>query len=154
MYQKILVPVDLNEKGFSDQAVDVAVWHAKTNGAELHLLNVVPGVHMPMISSYFPQEAADKLKQEVEEKLKAFAERHVGDATDYRLHVAEGRPYTTILEYCRQLGADLIVMPSHKRSKVDRVLLGSVASKVVEHSPVDVLVIKPKKFQDKVKMLS
>jgi len=35
-------------------------------------------------------------------------------------------------------------MPSHKRSKVNKALLGSVASKVVENSPVSVLVVKPK----------
>ncbi|MGI3026988.1 universal stress protein, partial [Vibrio cholerae] len=37
----------------------------------------------------------------------------------------------------------LIVMPSHKRSRIDKVMLGSVASKVVEHSPINVLVVKP-----------
>ncbi|MCU8500973.1 universal stress protein, partial [Vibrio vulnificus] len=54
-----------------------------------------------------------------------------------------GKPYATILEYAEKLGADLIIMPSHKRSKIDKVVLGSVASKVVENSPINVLVVKP-----------
>lgn len=42
MYKHILVPVDLNEQGFADKAVQLAVWHAKHSNAEIHLLNVLP----------------------------------------------------------------------------------------------------------------
>ncbi|MDF5673211.1 universal stress protein, partial [Vibrio parahaemolyticus] len=35
------------------------------------------------------------------------------------------------------------IMPSHKRSKINKVMLGSVASKVVEYSPINVMVVKP-----------
>ncbi|WP_162364912.1 universal stress protein, partial [Enterococcus faecium] len=61
----------------------------------------------------------------------------------YKRHIAEGKPYATILDYAERLGADLIVMPSHKRSRIDKVMLGSVASKVVENSPINVMVVKP-----------
>lgn len=143
MYKHILVPVDLNEKGFGDKALQQAIWHAKQANATLHLLNVLPGIHMSMVATYFPKDAAAKMKQDVRAQLTAFAEQHIGDAVPYQLHVAEGKPYSTILDYAKQLRADLIVMPSHKRSKLDKVMLGSVASKVVELSPVHVLVVKP-----------
>jgi nucleotide-binding universal stress UspA family protein len=143
MYKQILVPVDLNEKGFSDKAIKTAVWHAKKAGAVIHLLNVLPGIHMSMVSSYFPKEAALKMKHDVELQLKSFADDYVDDSVVYKTHVAEGKPYTTIIDYAEKLGADLIVMPSHKRSKIDKVVLGSVASKVVHNSPVNVLVVKP-----------
>lgn len=143
MYKHILVPVDLNEKGFSDKAVQHAVWHAKQSNAELHLLNVLPGIHMSMVATYFPKDAAAKMKDDVRAQLKAFAEKYILEDVVYKLHVAEGKPYATILDYAEKLGADLIVMPSHKRSRIDKVMLGSVASKVVEHSPINVLVVKP-----------
>ncbi len=143
MYKQILVPVDLNEKGFCDKAMKTAIWHAQHSNAEVHLLNVLPGVHMSMVASYFPKEAAVEMKKDVEQQLKAFADEYVDSTIVYKTHVAEGKTYATIIDYAEKLGADLIVMPSHKRSKVDKVILGSVASKVVQNSPVNVLIVKP-----------
>lgn len=143
MYKQILVPVDLNDKGFSDKAVEIAVWHAKASNAEIHLLNVLPGIHMSMVATYFPKDAANKMKQDVKSQLQKFASMHINEDVVYKTHVAEGKPYTTILDYANKLGADLIILPSHKRSKVDKVVLGSVASKVVQNSPINVLVVKP-----------
>ncbi|MDE1250602.1 universal stress protein [Vibrio aestuarianus] len=143
MYKHILVPVDLNDKGFADKAVELAVWHARYSNAEIHLLNVLPGIHMSMVATYFPKDAAAKMKNDVKQQLKQFADQHIDDEIIYKLHVAEGKTYATILDYAEKLGADLIVMPSHKRSKIDKVMLGSVASKVVQHSPINVLVVKP-----------
>lgn len=143
MYRQILVPVDLNDKGFSDKAVELAVWHAKNSNAEIHLLNVLPGIHMSMVASYFPKDAANQMKQDVKRQLKEFADKYIDDEVIYKVHVAEGKAYSTILDHAEKLGADLIVMPSHKRSKIDKVVLGSVASKVVQNSPINVLVVKP-----------
>ncbi|GAA5647934.1 MULTISPECIES: universal stress protein [Vibrio] len=143
MFKQILVPVDLNEKGFSDKAVQLAVWHAKHSNAEVHLLTVLPGIHMSMVATYFPKDAAKKMKADVKAQLKQFAEKQIDDEVVYQIHVAEGKAYRTILDYADKLGADLIVMPSHKRSKMDKVMLGSVASKVVQSSPINVLVVKP-----------
>ena len=143
MYKQILVPVDLNDKGFSDKAVELAVWHAKHSNAEIHILNVLPGIHMSMVASYFPEDAANQMKLDVKNQLKEFADKHIDDEVVYKVHVAEGKTYATILDYAEKLGADLIVIPSHKRSKIDKVVLGSVASKVVQNSPINVLVVKP-----------
>ena len=143
MYKHILVPIDLNEKGFADKAVELAVWHAKYSNAKVHLLKVLPGVHMSMVAAYFPKDAAQQMKVDVKKQLSEFAQTHVTDNVDYKTYVAEGKPYSTILKYAAKLNADLIIMPSHKRSKVDKVILGSVASKVVQNSPVNVLVVKP-----------
>ncbi|MGB5444675.1 MAG: universal stress protein [Psychromonas sp.] len=144
MYKNILVPIDLNEKGFADKALEIAVWHAKHANAKLHLLKVLPGVHMSMIAAYFPKDAAQQMKVDVKKQLKEFAVTHITENVSYETYVAEGKPYETILQYAAQLKADLIIMPSHKRSKVDKVILGSVASKVVENSPINVLVVKPR----------
>ena len=143
MYKQILVPVDLNDKGFADKAVEMAVWHAKHSNAELHLLNVLPGIHMSMVSTYFPEGAARQMKEDVLKQLNEFAAKFVDEDIVYKVHVSEGKPYVTILDYAERLGADLIVMPSHKRSKIDKVMLGSVANKVVENSPINVMVVKP-----------
>ncbi|USD64968.1 universal stress protein [Vibrio sp. SCSIO 43136] len=143
MYKNILVPVDLNEKGFADKAVEMAVWQAKQSGAKLHLLNVLPGIHMSMVATYFPRDAAQKMKQDVVDQLEQFRVSHVPADVKTQCYVAEGKPYATILDYGQKLSADLIVMPSHKRSKIDKVMLGSVAEKVVNNSRINVMVVKP-----------
>jgi len=143
MYKNILVPIDLNEKGFADKALELAVWQAKSSGATLHLLNVLPGIHMSMVANYFPKDAAHQMKVDVKKLLTEFAELHVTADVHYTTHVAEGKPSRVILDHAQKIGADLIVMPSHKRSKVKKVILGSVANKVVQKSPVNVLVVKP-----------
>jgi len=144
MHNNILVPIDLNAKGFSDKALELAVWHAKHSDAKIHLLNVLPGVHMPMVSSYFPKDAAELMKADVKKQLSEFAKAHIPEEIEYTTYVAEGKAYSTILKYAEKLHVDLIVMPSHKRSKVDRVVLGSVATKVVQNSAINVLIVKPK----------
>ena len=143
MHNNILVPIDLNAKGFSDKALELAVWHAKHSDAKMHLLNVLPGVHMPMVSSYFPKDAAELMKADVKQQLSEFAKMYIPEEIEYTICVAEGKAYSTILKYAKKLTADLIIMPSHKRSKVDKVVLGSVAAKVVQNSPINVLVVKP-----------
>ncbi len=143
MYKHILVPVDLNEHGFCDKAVELAVWHAKHTDAQVHLLNVLPGIHMSMVATYVPKEAAKKMKEDVKLQLQKFADNYSDDDVEFKVYVAEGKPYSTILDYANKVNADLIIMPSHKRSRIDKVVLGSVASKVVENSPVNVLVVKP-----------
>ncbi|MEZ8141434.1 universal stress protein [Enterovibrio norvegicus FF-33] len=143
MYKHILVPVDLNDESFADNAVEHAVWLAAQTGATLHLLTALPGIHNSMVASYFPEDAARKMKQDVKLNLKAFAERMVPDGVAYDISVAEGKPYKAIVKTADALSCDLIVMPSHKRSKANKLLIGSVASKVLEQSKVNVLILKP-----------
>lgn len=92
MYKQILVPVDLNDQGFSDKAVEAAVWYATHSNAQLHLLNVLPGMHMSMVASYFPKDAAIKMKQDVEEQLKKFALDNIPDNVLYSVNVSEVSP--------------------------------------------------------------
>ena len=143
MYKHILVPIDLNEEGFSDKAVELAVWHAQHSNAELHLLNVLPGAHMLLVATYFPEDAEHKMKVEMKKQLQKFAETHIPDNVTYKTYVTEGKPSEMILKSADKLHADIIIMPSHKRSMVGKIMLGSVTNKIVQNSPVNILVVKP-----------
>ncbi len=55
----------------------------------------------------------------------------------------EGEPASAILEAAAKWGADLIVVGSHGRSGVDRLLLGSVSDRVVRHAPCSVQIVRP-----------
>lgn len=54
----------------------------------------------------------------------------------------EGAPETEIVEYAKKWGADLIVVGSHDRPLLERLLLGSISQGVVKHAPCSVLVVK------------
>ena len=53
MFKKVLVPVDLGEPAFSQQALALALREVRDNQAELHLVTVVPGYSNPIVAGYF-----------------------------------------------------------------------------------------------------
>ena len=81
--------------------------------------------------------------QDTQQQLKAFADAHIPPEIVHHQCVCEGKIWTTIVEHAVRIGADLIIMPSHQRSTLDHLLLGSVTAKVIENSPINVLIIKP-----------
>jgi nucleotide-binding universal stress UspA family protein len=57
-------------------------------------------------------------------------------------HLKEGHAGNEIVKLAREVGADLIVLGSHGKSNLDRILLGSVSSFVVSHAPVSTMVVR------------
>ncbi|MFO6422318.1 universal stress protein [Motilimonas sp. KMU-193] len=143
MYKNILIPVDLNAVGFCDKAIACAIWHARQNDAQLQLISVLPGMNMPMVASYFPETAITAMANDTRSQLVSFAKQHIPTDIQVSVHVEQGKPYKRILKYAQAKDIDLIIIPSHKRSKLNKAVLGSVAAKVVENANIDVLVIKP-----------
>ena len=58
------------------------------------------------------------------------------------IHVKDRHPAEGIIETAKSKGSDLIVMASHGRRGIKKVLLGSVANEVVSHSPIPVLIVR------------
>jgi nucleotide-binding universal stress UspA family protein len=72
MFREILLPVDLSDPNISERRLTDAVALAKTSGARLHVLAVVPDFGMPMVAGFFPEDferqalaAADKELHEI-----------------------------------------------------------------------------------------
>jgi nucleotide-binding universal stress UspA family protein len=81
---------------------------------------------------------AEELTSRVEREL-----RQAGLATEAQ--VVLGDPREAIVDSARSWGADLLVVGSHGRTGLDKLVMGSVASHVVTHAPCSVLVVKLKK---------
>lgn len=143
MYKTILLPVDLNEEGFSHIAAEHACALAKVSGATIHLLNVLPTSQLPMVSAYFPASVIKEIRKTTQASLQHFAQAHIDENIATELHVTEGKPSKEIIKCAKKYDADLIVMPSHKRAKLELAVIGSVASRVVTAAPMSVLVVKP-----------
>ena len=140
MYDDVLLPTD-GSAGM-DRVIEEAVGLAERHDATLHALYVVNTASL----SNLPLEASmdavsDSLREEGRTAL-AEVERLVDDRVPLESATVEGSPAREIVDDATETGVDLIVMGTHGRSGVDRLLLGSVAERVVRRSPVPVLTVR------------
>ncbi|PSQ03885.1 stress response protein [Halobacteriales archaeon QS_6_71_20] len=141
MYDRILVPTDGSDgvERAVRHAVDLAVRHGATVHA-LYVVNSASYAGMPMESSW---EGIDELLRSDAEDAVSLVEA-VGDDHDVPVETAivDGSPSAEIVRYAEDADCDLVVMGTHGRGGIDRLLLGSVAEKVVRASSVPVLTVR------------
>lgn len=149
--QRILLATD-----FSDCAAparDVALELCTRFQATLYLLHVihelpveVPESGMEMAFPGFLENIGTQ-RQELRRKAAQELNAAIADAWREQHEIVEdsrfGKPAAEIVEYARDNEVDLIVIGSHGRSGLERVLLGSVAESVVRKAPCPVLTIRP-----------
>jgi nucleotide-binding universal stress UspA family protein len=138
---RILVPVD-----FSDGS-NLAVAHARdlalTYGARIDLLHVVEEVLYPSTYGVEPVELpTDEVVANVENALAGLAREEIG-IEHVVVEARVGYAPATIREYADERESDLIVIATHGRSGLDRVLMGSVTENVVRRATQPVFVVKP-----------
>jgi len=135
---KILVPLD------GSALAEAAMWKAVelgTTGTMLVLLRAAEAYRMPGAD---PIQAQINAVHEAEEYLGAVAARAKEAGIDHvETHVWYGPPAAAIIEAAEAEGADLIVMSSHGRSGLGRLILGSVAESVLRGTRTPVLVLRP-----------
>jgi universal stress protein A len=141
--KKILVPVDFS--ACSRKALEYAIPLAEQFGAELTLLHVLPS--SPPVPELGPVDVVgiDDATQELE-ALQASVRTAVPSQSVLRI-VRTGDPQVEIIRVARQRGIDLIVLSTHGRTGLSRVLLGSTAEKVVRHAPCPVLVVRQQEHE-------
>jgi len=141
MYKKIFVPIDLNQPSSWEIALPKAIEIAKAEGSKLILFTVVPDFGMAMVGSFFPKDYAEKAMDHAEYELAAVARNHVPGDLDCTCYVRHGTIYKRIIKSAEELGADLIVLASHRPGTKDY-LLGPNAARVVRHSKQSVFVVR------------
>lgn len=142
MGERILVPVDGSERSTEglEYALErfpdgiVTALHVKPLGTRGDL-NSFSGLTEVVAES----EDVDAAAREVLEEAKRVADEH---GVEIDTATARGRADRVIVTYADKEGFDLIVIGSHGREGVARVLLGSVAERVVRRSPIPVLVYR------------
>jgi len=91
---------------------------------------------------YYPPDYADSVMKESEKSLAVALNRAEKAGVQASGLVKDGNAAEVILDAARGESADLIVMGRRGMSKVERFLMGSVSSSVVDHSKCDVLIVK------------
>jgi nucleotide-binding universal stress UspA family protein len=137
----ILHPTDFSER--SVNAFEVACSLARDSGARLIVLHVL---ERPVIA-YTGVAMAPPAPGPSEEERTALLKRlnqvqppAPAVAVEHRLE--QGDPATGILQVAQEAGCDLIVMGTHGRTGLGRLLLGSVAEQVLRKAPCPVLTVK------------
>ena len=135
--ERILVAVD--GSAFSELAVDQAISLGGICNSEIFVVSVV---------DLFPEQIA--VAPALVEKMSKDVRQHLDDAKEKVdeanmpcetiVHIG-GNPYEFIIQEAKDKEIDLIVMGTHGRSGIKRVLLGSVAQNVIGHAPCPVLVV-------------
>lgn len=141
LYDRILVPTDGSTEG--ERAVAHALDLAAVHGAVLHAVHVVDTASyagMPMEASW--EGVGELLRGDAEEAVAAVEELAAETGIDVETAVVEGSPSREIIRYAEGNGCDLVVMGTHGRGGIDRLLLGSVAEKVVRGAAVPVLTVR------------
>jgi nucleotide-binding universal stress UspA family protein len=140
----ILAPVDFSD--YSKRAVEMARDLAKAFGAKLSLLHVIEPPPYP-IEGYAPAgvEAAlmDELERQATQELAQLLPAAETAGVEVARHVVIGSPYRKIIETAEAERVDFIVMATAGRTGVSRLVMGSVAERVVRTAPCPVLTIRP-----------
>jgi len=140
MGKRILVPVDDSEQARRANALAVELFPEETI-VLLHVINPADaGFNWEAAMPSFPEGWYDQ-QQEHAESLLDDIEAENPDA-DYERVVELGQPAQTIAETIEAEDIDHVVMGSHGRRGVSRLLLGSVAETVVRKSPVPVTIVR------------
>jgi nucleotide-binding universal stress UspA family protein len=147
----VLIPLDGST--LAEQALDPALELAQRSGARVTLLRVV---HLaPLMAEGFgspiqPPMPLDSTLQQRERQAREYLNRLAWKIQprvtqiESKVVVAEGADASEILEFARDHDVDLIALATHGRSGLKRLLLGSVADKVIRRADTPVLVIRPR----------
>jgi universal stress protein A len=135
--QTILHPTDFSER--SGYAFQLACALARDYGARLVVLHVATPPTIVYGEGVLPPDP-QLLSQEAKEQLNQLEVPDSNVRAERRYE--EGDPATTILRAAQEIHADLIVMGTHGRTGLGRLLMGSVAEQVVRKAPCPVLTVK------------
>jgi nucleotide-binding universal stress UspA family protein len=136
--KKILVPVDF--EGASRRALETARWLAGPLGADVVLLHV--HAHAGFEHPELPTETVERIQLLVEEEAKKTLADLAGDVGADEAIFRHGDPAEQILAVAREHQPTLVVMGTHGRRGLNRVLHGSVADAVLRSCPVPLITVR------------
>ena len=134
MLKKILAPTDFSD--LSARGVRYACQLAKDVGAEVIIFNVVLLDETNVVDKREVEQHKKRLDEFIAEKI-------AGAGADLKIRnvVNAGQPFGAIVDCAENEHIDLIVMSSHGRSGLSRMLIGSVTDKILRGAPCPVLVV-------------
>jgi nucleotide-binding universal stress UspA family protein len=145
-FKRILYPVDLSEA--SDKMIPYVLSVAKKFDSKIFIL-FAARVFEYYSSMYVPYPSISRFENELiagaEKRLYEFVDEHFSEYANTKTVVVAGDASEEIINYIEEHHIDLVIMGTHGRKGMDKVLFGSVAERVLKTSPVPVMVVNPHK---------
>jgi nucleotide-binding universal stress UspA family protein len=141
LFTNILVPVDGSDNSY--RALDAALLFSEKLGSNItavHVMEQVPITHIG--SEKLLSEFLEAYKKENQDILSKCSEIATQKGLTLKTLLLQGNPASVILDYSKQEKFDLLIMGSRGMGKFKELILGSVSSKIVHHSPCAVLLIR------------
>lgn len=146
--EKILVPTDFSS--YADLALENAVDLASScgvSGAKIYLVYVWPEAPDVFKLSKYIADGQQKIQQEMEEKCEKYFSEQIAkvpaaDKVDIETKVLNGSPYKEILDYQKQIQADMVVVGTHGDTPFEGFFFGSTSSKIIRHATCSVLIVR------------
>jgi len=141
--KQILVPTDFSEN--AQHALDYAVALAKACSAKLHLLHtpVVP-TYLLMDLSYSPgPEAVTRILNEAQDALDEQVKSVAAAGVEHLAAIREGTVHEVVRDYAREHNVDLVVVGTHGRTGVSKLMYGSVTERILKTVHTPIIVIPP-----------
>lgn len=141
MFRSILLAVDINDAASARRVAEAGVRLARDHGAALHIINVIPDFGMSIVGAYFSADQTKKMVEDERKRMEKWAAAEMPEDVPYDLTVLKGHIYDNILKTADRIGADVIVLGSHK-PELEDYLLGPNAARVVRHAKQSVFVVR------------
>jgi universal stress protein A len=141
--KSILFPTDFSEG--SSQALQYAVDMAKKYGAKLYIVHVIYDI-AKATGWYVPHTSMDQMYKDIEagakKELEAFGVEELSGIKNIERSVIVGVPHEEIINFAKKNKIDIIIIGTHGRKGIDRILFGSTAAQVVRFAPCPVLTVR------------
>ncbi|MEM3997759.1 MAG: universal stress protein [Pyrobaculum sp.] len=121
------------------KALEKARKIAEKFGSKIYVVHVIDTAVLSLSDMFSSPSVIASLKEKAEQLIKE-ALSAVGPGAEGR--VLEGDPAHEIIKFAREVNASLIILGARGLSTIRRILMGSVSSRVVQESPIDVLIVK------------
>ena len=141
MFTKILVPVDGSDNSY--RALEAALVLSEKLGSNISVVNVMEQVPITHIESEkLLSELLEAYKKENQEILSKCSEIARQKWITIKSVLLQGNPAPVILDFIRKENFDLVIMGSRGMGKFKELILGSVSSKIMHHSPCAIMIIR------------
>ncbi len=137
MFNKILVPVDIDYPKTAAAVYLKAAALAKQSGAEIRLVSVMPGFSMPLVASYISDDIRKDAVESFKATLKQFIKDNCDESTTYTIRT--GKNWEEIIKTAKKWGADLIVVYHNRRREINEVFSRSCSQRVADNADCSVL---------------
>jgi len=141
LLKRILIPTDGSDP--SIRAAEFAIELAKHFESEIVAIYVIDRVILEEVSKIHERHGLEEeIRRKAERCLNYIVKSAEKKGLKARSILVEGQPHDQIVRHAESLKADMIIMGSKGRRGMNRILIGSVAERVIEYAPCPVLVIK------------